>query len=286
MQSVEEEPHHRIKESGILRNYDFAYPWLNLIYLKLLAEEERGLRPSYTYGVLHGVYLAKMIGVERVSVIEFGVAGGNGLISLERIAEKVSEEFGIGVDVYGFDVGIGLPKPRDYRDLPNLYAEGNYHMDVEKLKNNLKNGQLILGLVEETIPKFINTKPAPITFISFDLDYYTSTVQAMKVLEAEQSLLMPRIHCYFDDITGFTFSEFTGERLAISEFNASHDLKKISPIFALRYYLPPPHNQALWPEKFYLAHIFNHNLYGLNDGLSRPFIGGFTDLKDNFKKGA
>jgi len=82
-------------------------------------------------------------------------------------------------------------------------------MDVEKLKNNLKNAQLCLGLVEETIPKFIKTKPAPITFISFDLDYYTSTVQAMKVLEADQSLLIPRIHCYVVDITGFTFSEFT-----------------------------------------------------------------------------
>jgi hypothetical protein len=35
-----------------------------------------------------------------------------------------------------------------------------------------------------------------------------------------------RIHCYFDDIVGFTFSEYTGERLAITEFNNAHQMKR------------------------------------------------------------
>jgi hypothetical protein len=82
------------------------------------------------------------------------------------------------------------------------------------------------------------------------------------------------------DIMGFTFSEYTGERLAISEFNAAHSMRKISPIYSLRYYLPMPPAGDHWPEKFYMAHFFDHDLYGRNDGLNRYPSGGFVNLKD------
>ena len=64
-----------------------------------------------------------------------------------------------------------------------------------------------------------------------------------------------------------TCSEFTGERLAIDEFNAKHELRKISPIFGLRYFLPRPYDHAVWPDQMYLAHIFDHERYGDFDGL-------------------
>jgi hypothetical protein len=54
---------------------------------------------------LQGAHLAKALGIKRVSVIEFGVAGGNGLVALDRIAEKVEQALGIDIDVYGFDTG-------------------------------------------------------------------------------------------------------------------------------------------------------------------------------------
>ena len=103
--------------------------------------------------------------------------------------------------------------PLDYRDLPNLYRATAYQMDVDKLKARLKRARLILGLVEETVPRFLLSNPAPIGFMSIDVDYYTSTAEVLKALECDQGLLMPRIHCYFDDMMGFTFSEYTGERL-------------------------------------------------------------------------
>jgi len=56
------------------------------------------------------------------------------------------------------------------------------------------------------------------------------------LFEAEQEIFMPRIYCYFDDIMGASCSEFTGERLAISEFNALHERRKISPIYGLKYF--------------------------------------------------
>jgi hypothetical protein len=272
------------RKAAAMHNYDqdyFVYPWLNSIFAKILNDELCAQRPNYTWGVLHGVHLAKTIGINRVSVIEFGVAGGNGLVSLDRIAEKVEEIFPVGIDVYGFDAGTGIPRPQDYRDLPNLYTEGAFLMDEEKLGKRLKKAQLILGLVEDTVQRFIDSGPSPVAFISIDLDYYSSTMQAFRLLEADQALLLPRIHCYFDDVMGFTFSEYTGERLAILEFNNSHSTRKISPIYGLKYFLPPAHTlgQAWWSEQFYMAHIFDHDLYGRYDGLVKNITGSWADLK-------
>jgi PAS domain S-box-containing protein len=259
---------------------DLAYPWLNSIFAKLLSQEDGVRRPNYAWGVLHGVHLAKALGIDRVSVIEFGVAGGNGLVYLDRVAERVEGIFGVGIDVYGFDAGTGLPEPEDYRDLPNLYTESSFQMDVEELKKRLKKTQLILGLVEHTVPRFIASGVAPVAFVSIDLDYYSSTMQAFKLFEADQALLLPRIHCYFDDIMGFTFSEFSGERLAIADFNASHTMRKISPIYGLKYLLPTQESQAEWAEQIYMVHIFNHDLYGCKDGLVRPKHLRSTELTD------
>ena len=279
-----EDSNGRPKEDHNYDQDDFAYPWLNSIFTKLLLEESAAQRPWYTWGVLQGVHLAQAIGIHRVSVIEFGVAGGNGLVLLERIADKVGEIFGVSVDVYGFDTGSGLPKPLDYRDCPNLWSPGYFPMDTEKLQRRLQRAKLILGLVEDTVPEFIKSKPSPVAFISFDLDYYSSTIQAFKLLEADQTLLLPRVHCYFDDIMGFSYSDYNGERLAISEFNASHGSRKISPVYGLKYFLPAAHAQADWSEMFYMAHVFDHNLYGRNDGFVRRPIGGGTDLKENNPK--
>lgn len=140
---------------------DYAYPWLNSLLVKILDDRCCAERPNYAFGVLQSVHLAKAIGIRRVSVIEFGVAGGNGLISLERIAERVEDIFGVGIEVFGFDAGMGLPKPQDYRDLPDLYREGAFPMDSEKLRKRLKKAQLVLGLVEKTVPALIRSTPPP-----------------------------------------------------------------------------------------------------------------------------
>ena len=89
---------------------------------------------------------------------------------------------------------------------------------------------------------------------------------------------LARIHCYFDDIMGFTFSEYTGERLAITEFNNAHQMRKISPIFGFKYFLPKSYSGHLWSDQMYMAHIFDHDLYGRSDGLVIRHDHGFTDL--------
>jgi hypothetical protein len=138
-------------------------------------------------------------------------------------------------------------------------------MDVDTLKSRLRRARLVLGPVEETVPQFITSGVAPIAFVSFDVDLYSSTKAALQVFDAGQDALLPRVHCYFDDILGYTFGDHVGERLAIAEFNAEHQLRKVSPIYGIRYFVPRRYANQMW-ERQYMAHIFDHDAYGANDG--------------------
>jgi hypothetical protein len=223
----------------------------------------------YGWGVVQGLALAKALGYPRVSVIEFGVAGGAGLLSLERIAEQAEKIVGIGIDVYGFDTGMGLPKPKDYRDVPYMWDEGSFAMDVEKLRARLQRARLVLGCVEETIPEFVRSAFAPVAFVAFDLDLYTGTKHALGLLEAVPDVLLPRIPCFFDDIMGYGYNDYTGERLAIHEFNREHAMRKIAPDYGLKFFVPRQHTNDLWVECMYFAHIFDHPLYGARAHVDR-----------------
>jgi hypothetical protein len=220
---------------------------------------------QYVWPSVQAAKLAKHLGLDRVSFIEFGVAGGNSLVTLEAIAKRLEEHFKINIDVYGFDTGAGLPRPSDYRDLPNLWSEGYFRMDVEKLRRRLTKAELVLGPIKETAPLFLKRNPAPLAFVSFDVDFYSSVMHAFTLLEADEHLLLPRVHCYFDDIMGYTHCDFNGERLAIADFNAAHPLRKLALIHGIRYYVPERFANLMW-EKNYMLHIFDHRLYACNDG--------------------
>jgi hypothetical protein len=219
--------------------------------------------PQYLWGTMCAALLAGTLGYERITVIEFGVAGGNGLLELERIARWVSRRARIGIDVVGFDSGRGLPKPTDYRDLPQLWDEGYFGMDFERLRAELNQAQLVLGPVAQTVPQFVGGGPAPIGFVSFDLDLYSSTTDALAIFRAEESLLLPRVVCYFDDIVGFSHSDFAGERLAISEFNEQGATRKLSQLYGLRHVV---YQDRAWTEMMYMLHCFEHARYNDWDG--------------------
>ena len=222
-------------------------------------------RPHYAYGVHRAALLAKALGHPAVTVIEFGVAGGRGLIQLERMAAIVSAEVGIRVDVVGFDTGVGLPKPIDYRDVVHVWGQGYFEMDIAALKRSLApSTQLILGNVDETAARFAKSPPSPIGFISFDMDYYSSTVEAFELFAADCQSRLPRVYCYFDDLIWpeeACHNEYTGEFLAIAEFNRAHESKKICPLANLRWTRAHP---ASWNDQIYVMHDFAHPAYTTN----------------------
>jgi len=209
--------------------------------------------------------LARQLGIDRISAIEFGVAGGNGLITMEQHARAIYAETGVEFEVYGFDAGSGLPETADRRDLPHRWRVGFYRMDEQALSARLRSARLIIGPVRATLPSFFDCKPAPIGAVSFDLDYYTSTQDAFALFEGESKRFLPRVLCYFDDIIDSNddfygrinpeyFSDFNGERLAIEEFNHNHDERKI----ARRYLAPRRYIKTPWQTKIFVYHDFAH----------------------------
>jgi hypothetical protein len=219
-------------------------------------------RPDYAYAVYNASLQAAALGITRISAIEFGVAGGNGLVALEGIAEEIAAATGVQVDTYGFDSGHGMPAPVDYRDLPYIWQQGFFQMDVDALRKRLRKSTLVLGEFTGTVPSFIaNYQPAPIGFISFDADYYSSTVTTFGLLEADHAFFLPRVLCYFDDMIGGDLelhSRYTGELLAIEEFNAAHRWMKIAKIHGLMHKRPVT---AWWNDELFAHHRFDHPLY-------------------------
>jgi hypothetical protein len=213
-------------------------------------------RPHYGYCVLQAAKLAKKLGHNSVSVIEFGVAGGNGLVNLEMHAAEVSKLTGIEIQIFGFDTGQGLPPPDDYRDLPHVWKEGFFAMDTDKLRARLTRSQLVLGNIAKSLPHFVRDyDPAPIGAILLDLDYYSSTKDAIELFELNRKNLLPRAFIYFDDIIGddvALFSEYTGPLLAINEFNARHDCQKICKTTHLT---KRPYPET-WHHQIYIYHDF------------------------------
>ena len=132
-------------------------------------------RPQYLWPTLQSASSAKALGVPRISVVEFGVAGGNGLLALEEAAAAAESLLGIGVAVAGFDTGKGLPPPVDHRDVPFVLRPGYFEMDERALRDRLSRAELVLGPVAETLGPWLEAGPAPVGFAAFDLDYWSST---------------------------------------------------------------------------------------------------------------
>ena len=217
-------------------------------------------RPNYGYCLYNAAKLAKKLGYSKISAIEFGVAGGNGLLSFEYHAEQISKLVSIDIEIYGFDTSEGLPKPIDYRDLPYHWKEGFYKMDVKALELKLKKAKLVIGEVSVTLTNFFEKyKPAPIGAISFDLDFYSSTKSALAILQGREEYLLPRIFCYFDDTLGTDielYNDFTGQRLAINEFNQANGSIKLAPPYLVKSGI-----WDTWRRQIWIAHLFNHTHY-------------------------
>jgi hypothetical protein len=235
-------------------------------YFSLFSYEERvsigGIdRPHYGYCIFQAARLARLLNYPRISVIEFGCGGGNGLLNAEMHITEVSKIFAVDIELYGFDLGSGLPRPRDYRDMPHYFRIGLYRMHRETLERKFKRAKLIIGDVKNTCATFFHDySPAPIGCMFYDLDFYSSTADALTIFDVEPSHFLPRVFVYFDNIIGddvWLCNDYTGERLSIAEFNEIHRTKKISK----NHYLRTRRRHLWWADQIYIYHDFEHPRY-------------------------
>jgi hypothetical protein len=217
------------------------------------------LRPHHAFSILKAADLAKEQGLKSISILEFGVANGSGLINMIKIANKVTKATGIKINVYGFDTGQGMPEPVDYRDHPEYYNTGDFPMNRELLEQKIKGkAQLLIGPIKETLKTFTKTlsKDSPIGFVSIDVDYYSSTMDVFQLFKADAGLFIPLTYVYFDDISKDNHNSKCGELLAIKEFNKENELREISHHRFLE-------NQRLfknanWLKQIYYFHVLDH----------------------------
>ncbi|MEA1618175.1 hypothetical protein SOQ14_04510 [Erythrobacter sp. T5W1-R] len=228
-------------------------------------------RGHYAYCMMNASILAKSLGHSRISAIEFGVAGGNGLKFMCDFAEEVQKATGVTIECYGFDTGGGMPPPDGAKDLPYWFQSGQYKMDVEALKARVPNAKLVLGEIRDTLPDFIRThNPAPIGAIFNDTDYWSSTRDSLIIFDIAQEnpeIFLPRIFVYLDDIIGSEiemYGPYNGQLLAIEEYNERQDSVKLhlNQNLLNADYLP-------WRWQIYYAHLFKHPQYEKYVGAAR-----------------
>jgi hypothetical protein len=254
---------------ALVRKTRAIYPYS----AEFLADMNAVERPHYAYCMFGAARLANRLGIDRISAIEFGVAGGNGLKFMCDFAEEVRRATKVSIECYGFDTGAGMPEPQGREDLPYWFKAEQYKMDVPALKARVPNGRLILGEISETVAQFAEReRPAPIGAIMNDVDYYSSTRASfglLKQAKARPESFLPRLFMYFDDIIGTElemYGPFNGQLAAIGDFNAEQEDCKVHLNQNLL-----PQNHIPFRYQIYYAHLLTHPDYS-------RYIGGSQQL--------
>jgi hypothetical protein len=239
---------------------------------KLRAQVLRVGYPQYLYGLLCAARTAYAVSEKRFTAIEFGVAGGNGLVAMEQHAMLVEQLWDVSIDIVGFDNLVGLPDRTDPRDCAFALQAGEFVMDEDKLRSRLKRAELRLGDVKETIRIFSTERFSPVGFVSNDLDLYTSTRDSLSLFQLEPHRFLPRITMYFDDLIGYPYTTVNGEWAAVHEFNSISKDRQIGQIYGVKHCLGRHYRLAAWTEMFFVLHVFDHQAY------SKPEVTEMPDL--------
>ena len=97
---------------------------------------------------------------------------------------------------------------------------------------------------------------SPVGYIVIDVDYYSSTVDALRILEAEPERYLPIVIMYLDDVRFDEHNSWCGELLAVSEFNQRSLLRKIErPAFIDQ---DRVFKRAPWLRQMFFCQILDH----------------------------
>jgi hypothetical protein len=215
--------------------------------------------PPYAVGLQTACKYAGLAGKAGFTAIEFGVAGGNGLVELSKYAARLSQCTGLKIKVVGFDAGSGLPTSPDRRDAPWLWNPGDFPSDVDRLRRILPpETELIVGRIQDTLPLLLDRKlELPIGFVSIDVDLYSGAAAICEMMgKAEASLLLPFVSFYLDDALRFLTPRSTGELAAISEFNRRQTDRQFDRDDWLTE--DRPFGERLWLKRMYSLCCFDH----------------------------
>ena len=218
-------------------------------------------RPNYAYGMLRAADLARFLGKKAVTVCEFGVATGNGLMNMVELADLIRAETKVDVRVVGLDTGEGLPAVADYRDHPELWSSGDFAMsNKEDLRKRVAGrAELIFGDIKDTVAGFVDSldEAAPLGFVAVDVDIYSATKSALRSLAGRPELYTPGVSMYFDDVRFFFANRWCGELLAIEEFNKEHEMRKIDEDRSLA---DRPSKSDPWYRSMFVCHVLDHEV--------------------------
>lgn len=159
--------------------------------------------------------------LREYNVYQFGVFRGDSMREIASLLNKHQIEVN---KFYGFDVFTGMPKetaepifqdswnpdifPDEFNVLKYMNLESSQDcaaqiqtevQSIFKQKESKTNVSIIAGLVEETLPKQDNLKPA--FYVDFDLDIYSPTKYAFNYL-MENKLIVPGTLIGYDDWGG------------------------------------------------------------------------------------
>jgi hypothetical protein len=241
------------------------------------------VRQQFAFSLLKAADEAARSGLRSVTVIEFGVAAGAGLLNICEISREITKETGVDFRIVGFDSGTGMPPPRDYRDQPEYFAEGHFPMpqQSELVRALPPNAELILGPIEQNVTAFLSTvtERSPIGFVSVDVDYYWSAKECLRVLTGRPEQYLPMTIVYLDDIGVPNANPWVGELLAVNEFNDEQPMRKIHPYTFLR--AQRFFKQTRWIDYIYVMHTLDHPWRSQIGGrsqaqwvLSNPYLDG------------
>ena len=93
-------------------------------------------------------------------ILEFGVYSGATINRISSVTKKT---------VYGFDSFEGLPE--DWRNNHGL-SKGHFACNIPEVNSNV---ELIVGLFDQTLEKFLEDHLDPVAFCHIDCDLYSST---------------------------------------------------------------------------------------------------------------
>ena len=240
-------------------------------------------RPSYAYGMLRAATLARYFGCDKVTVCEFGVAHGGGLLAMIELGHKITKATGVKFRIAGFDTGRGLLKVEGYKEHPEVWSSGDFALvDVEKLKLRINGeAELIIGDIKDTIGGFVKTltQDCPLGFVSVDVDLYSAAAHSLECFNGDPESYLPCVPVYFDDINFYFCNHWCGELAAIEEFNQNNRSRKIDIYRTLPGKRPVKFTR--WYSQMYGCHVLDHpkrqnslSRSSLNMDQHRKFLSG------------